>query len=177
MPIFDIEAYGESQNALDTGFIFLLTNDELETEGIHIPYSGEVITKKSEDGVDTYTFKPSNIELNFDPDNTMLGIVIGNFSVTLTFNDIGDDIGEGSPLAGTLKKILRKLMIKQTGREISAVENIGRSRGLSHNVEGRLAEFVSGEKGHTVTQKNRLRQKLGVHLAPRARNTRKNRNK
>jgi hypothetical protein len=45
--------------------------------------------------------------------------------------------------------------------------------GLGSNIESRIAEFVSGKKGSTAAQQNKLEQQRGVSLAPRAGGKRK----
>jgi hypothetical protein len=56
---------------------------------------------------------------------------------------------------------------KRAGRNLISVSRIGKNRGLPHNVEGKIGEYLSGVSGPLTMQQNRLKQDIGISLAPR----------
>jgi hypothetical protein len=74
-----------------------------------------------------------------------------------------------------LTNLLKDVMTRKQGRELTSVLRIGKNRQLPRNVEGVIGTFVSGKNGSISQQRNQLKQNTGISLAPRARRkTRRN---
>ena len=63
--------------------------------------------------------------------------------------------------------------IKKKGRNLIELSRIGKSEGLPRNVEAEIGKYLSGKNGPLVSQTNKLKQNLGIQLAPRVNGGRK----
>jgi hypothetical protein len=61
------------------------------------------------------------------------------------------------------------MVIKQRGRNLAVVADLGVHRNLPPTVEGIIGKYLSGKNSSFPSQVNQLKQKLGISLAPRAR--------
>jgi hypothetical protein len=132
-------------------------------------YAGQYIEYN---GVDTYTFSPSNVSMTFD--NSQQPGIISINSPTFRFKQqhrLDNNLD-------TLKAFLNKLIVKQQHSELNSVSRIGKNRNLPRNVDSVIGSFISGKKGYIPSQKNQLKQNMGISLAPRVkgRRTRKRAN-
>ena len=145
--------------------------------GYRIPFLNEVIINNEEerDGItyNTVTFKNSNIVLKMQDDSdeyspifdlTVNGLhLIHDTIYSINGPETYEEVMNG------LKGFIKVLNAKEAGRNIIGVARVGKNRQLPENVEGVMAEFLSGKKGHIVSQQNQLQQNVGIHLAPRVR--------
>ena len=181
MPIYGLH---EEINSTGGGSIFLSTEEGVHEEGFYGNTNLEIIYGKNEvlekladyddtrEGIfDKYKFYNSGLVIlvekevhggEFDP--SIIEIVSPFFKV----RDTVDSLEIITQLKSILDKIVLK-SVKALKNSIRMVEKVG----LGSNIESRIAEFVSGKKGSTAAQQNKLEQQRGVSLAPRAGGKRK----
>lgn len=174
MTIFDIRIPGDHNftgGYYDNVSIQLVTSRDGE-DIIMLPAEGFTITYKNDRGVDIYKIIQAGIRIEINED---YDVNVNKIDISSGFTRIYETYRD--TLKGKvrmLQKFLQNLIVKQRGREVLALKNVGSKTKLPHNVEGVIGEMLTGKKGHIVSQTNQLRQELGEHLAPQVRNTRKN---
>ena len=170
----------EQNESRELGCIFfatlLHTHDIMEdpVEGINLRYDGQHIEHRQSGSFPfvyhTYKFTPSNVVLelsNIEVNITCGGITISQF---MTDGDIDGYIDH-------LIQFLADLILVQANaykKNLQSVKEVGEAKKLPHNVEGRIGTFLSGKTGPLVSQENKLKQNMGISLAPKIkRKTRK----
>lgn len=74
---------------------------------------------------------------------------------------------ELNPKLNELKRFLDNLIVKQKGREVLSLLRVGRNRGLPHNMEAVIGQYITGKTGTIAAQLNGVKQNAGISLAPR----------
>ena len=64
---------------------------------------------------------------------------------------------------------------RMRGRDLTSVKRVGLSKNLPEDVESVMGSFITGKKGSTKAQMDKLQQEAGLPLAPRAGGRRKTR--
>jgi hypothetical protein len=57
---------------------------------------------------------------------------------------------------------------KMRGRDLTSVKRVGLAKNLPEDVESVMGSFITGKKGSTKAQMDKLQQEAGLPLAPRA---------
>lgn len=64
---------------------------------------------------------------------------------------------------------------RMRGRDLTSVKRVGLAKNLPEDVESVMGSFITGKKGSTKAQMDKLQQEAGLPLAPRAGGRRKTR--
>jgi len=67
-----------------------------------------------------------------------------------------------------IKDVMERLITQRRMRNMAGLGVVEEGLGIPENIGSRIGLFLSGEKGSAASQMNRLRQKMGESLAPRA---------
>jgi hypothetical protein len=112
-------------------------------------------------------------ELGYDADAPYTGVFVSNTGIRSMFREVKSKSGrdEGNMEFGQEHYYTQDAFRK--GRELAAVRELGASKNFPEDVDATISSFISGEKGSTNAQMDKLRKKTGVSLAPRAGRRRK----
>ena len=127
----------------------------------------EKITIKETRRNDVYHFELSNMSIVVDSQSSSIEFRT-KFLVTEQMYDVDGDTRQ--KLKAAMKAFIKERKnshTRQKGREVASTEELGASRRLPENIDSVIGSFLSGKKGSSKAQKEKLMQNLGVHLAPR----------
>ena len=112
-------------------------------------------------------------ELGYDEDAPYTGVFVFRRGLRATFREVKSNSGRDEGLMGFGQEHYYTQDAFRKGRELAAVKELGASKNLPEDVDGLIGEFISGKKGSTKAQMDKLRQQTGVSLAPQAGGRRK----
>ena len=190
MPIYDIitpDRVGlpdDIREAIGENVIYIQTHQDIndllngEPTGIFL-YLDELTVEIETNREELFSFiiNPLNMTLTIMGDVITLRNNIKRRQPMLLFiqETMSPDltIEDRDTIIKTFKSYIVRLDTQRRMRNLTGVLRVGKNRDLPENVENRIARLLSGENGTFNAQTNKLKQKFGYSLAPRARKTRR----
>ena len=174
MPIYSVNYNIFSDGG---GGISLTTNED-EENNLTINFGKNEILEHIEDYDDTigsiydqYKFYNSGIVILVEKEDYGGGGEPMNIQIKSPFFKLRERV-DSEEIIPQLKGYLDKIVIETLQYLKNSSRMVGKL-GLGPNIESRIGQFVSGKKGSTASQLNKLRQNQGISLAPRAGGKRK----